>query len=322
MEPISSFLCHMVTTPGKKSICRLFSFNIKMSRSCLSFPKYLLGHGCVTQPFTLFSTGSMLYCVMGESCQTWENGTWLAHEVRGPVNSVFSVPNSQRRTRWWQGGFGYHTSADSLKAWQWIPMLGITAPDFLLSLTGTMIHQELPCEVHHDLIVLGVHEVHHDHDHAFVSWVALVTLYVGSLTWSRSCAKLRSKTHFCGHDKNNHSKQGQKQIKERQREIKKQERKRQSFPMFFFVFPLPQNLCQVQNRVQICWFSVLVSAALSLKTDLSTQKEKRACLWGPARLSTMNKHSLALSPSCFCLSTRRLQAGLAPAAVLVQLAGA
>lgn len=155
VEPVSSFLCHMVTTPGKKSVCRLFSFNIKMSRSCLSFPKYLLGHGCVTQPFPLFSTGSMLYCEMGESCQTWENGAWLAHEVCGPVNSVFSVPNSQRRTRWWQGGFGYHTSADSLKPWQWIPMLGITAPDFLLSLTGTMIHQELPCEVHHDLIVLG-----------------------------------------------------------------------------------------------------------------------------------------------------------------------
>lgn len=36
-----------------------------------------------------------------------------------------------------------------------LAMLGIAAPDFLLSLTGTMIHQELPCEVHHDLIVLG-----------------------------------------------------------------------------------------------------------------------------------------------------------------------
>lgn len=277
MEPISSFLCHMVTTPGKKSICRLFSFNIKMSRSCLSFPKYLLGHGCVTQPFTLFSTGSMLYCVMGESCQTWENGTWLAHEVRGPVNSVFSVPNSQRRTRWWQGGFGYHTSADSLKAWQWIPMLGITAPDFLLSLTGTMIHQELPCEVHHDLIVLGVHEVHHDHDHAFVSWVALVTLYVGSLTWSRSCAKLRSKTHFCGHDKNNHSKQGQKQIKERQREIKKQERKRQSFPMFFFGFPSASKpLSSAEQSSDLLVFCLGFSCPLS--QDWSQHSKRETCM--------------------------------------------
>lgn len=57
----------------------------------------------------------------------------------------------------------------------------------------------------------------------------------------------------------------------------------------------------------------------SLKTDLSTQKEKRAYLWGPVRLSTMNKHSL--TPPLLTPATLWEGNNLAPAAALVQLAG-
>lgn len=68
------FLYYMFTALGKMSVCSLFSFNIKMREAASQLPKCFLGPGCVTQPVTPFSTESMLYSAMGESCQTWRMG--------------------------------------------------------------------------------------------------------------------------------------------------------------------------------------------------------------------------------------------------------
>lgn len=105
---------------------------------------------------------------------TW--GLWACKQ-RG-----FSVPDSW--TDWLMAHWSWTSQfCDSFKFWQCVRMLGITAATLVLGLNGTMIHQKLLDEVHHDLSALDTWGC----DHALVNWVVLVTLYAGCLTWSRSC---------------------------------------------------------------------------------------------------------------------------------------
>lgn len=136
----SPFLCHIVTTVGKTSVCRLFSFNVKVSRSCFSFPRHLLGHGCVTQPSPHLAQ---------DPCTTvwWVKAVWLGEwdwtcmwciQTSNRVCFLCLFPGGGLADVW--GGLGYNLSADSLKLWQWTPVLRVTSANFLLSLTGTKIH--------------------------------------------------------------------------------------------------------------------------------------------------------------------------------------
>lgn len=82
----------------------------------------------------------------------------------------FSVPSSW--ADWLMAQWSWISQfCDSLKFWQWVPMLGITGANLFLCLNGTMIHQKLLEGAHHDLSALYIWGC----DHALVSWVVLVT---------------------------------------------------------------------------------------------------------------------------------------------------
>lgn len=116
-------------------------------------------------------------------------------------------------------------------------MLGITAANLFLCLNGTMIHQKLPDEVHHDLSTLD-------------TWGMDVTMVV---VWHEEGAvqDFHPKPTSVGTITTIAIANSDKiKIKEKQGEMKEQDRKEKSFPMLFFFAPSVSKPLNLPSAIQ------------------------------------------------------------------------